>query len=313
MVRWPGLAPTIHLKLEPQPSSRARTGAPGEAGCVARRALGGRLLLTLVPGSRRSPSARHRSGPDSEGRRHRRAPPVCVPLVGAPSATTAERVVRKRLPLAVPPRSPSRCGGGMAPASLERCAAWPTLLPPCARQPRWWPVGRSSTRRPSGRACHQSEHFGVSIGYATPPQRPCTGRPRAPARGTVEALVRSASSNCARTRVLHRGRLLQIRGQALVPRQTGERSSRRSPMRSATSRLGHSARAAFLSRMSRKAPRRCDAAVRFAASIRSSRSRCDLARGQEGRRRGHRSRASLERVKAPLVDQAGDKIAASRI
>jgi len=46
----PGLDPMVALawvgahnptlKLEPQPSSRARTGAPGEAGCVARRALG---------------------------------------------------------------------------------------------------------------------------------------------------------------------------------------------------------------------------------------------------------------------------------
>jgi len=114
---------------------------------------GGRLLLTLVPASRRSRALGHRSGPDSEGDAIDELLPVRVRSGrGAGQPRRPERVVRKRLPLAGPlPGAPRRVLGGMAPASLERCGrmadGW---LPPCARQPRWWPVGRSSTRRPSG-------------------------------------------------------------------------------------------------------------------------------------------------------------------
>jgi len=162
-----------------------------------------------------------------------------------PSASFASVSSRRSLPGAL-----EVWLGGMAPASLERCGAWPTLAAAMCTPARWWPVGRH--RRAAERPGVPSVRaFRVSI--ATPPPlsdhaRAASGRPGEPARG----LSRSASSNCARTSSPSSRSAFQIRGQALVPPADWQRSSRRSPMRSATSRPSHSARAAFLSRMSRK-------------------------------------------------------------
>jgi len=183
---------------------------------------GGRLLLTLVPGLSTEPE-RSAIGvaPTARGDAIDELLPVLRALwSGAPVSHDGPSASFASVSLSpVPSQEPLEVWlGGMAPASLERCGRMADGWLPAMCTPAEVVAGRAvidEAAERAGRAI-SPEHFGVSIGYATAPSATVHGPPSAPGPGEPARGPRPGRprATARAPRVLHRGRLLQIRGQA---------------------------------------------------------------------------------------------------